>query len=132
MIYYSSKNGCIMHISKHQTAFMVLEDFINEEVCKEFLRKVQDIFQHECICNIIFDTSNLEILKKEEIAMLADKLAPIFSSPRLQRIAYLKPHNAFGELSMNLLMDIKANRKIKKFSTLEEAENWVYQYAEVA
>ncbi len=121
-----------MNISKHHTAFMVLEGFVSVDEIHEFVNKVQEIYRHECINNIIFDTSNLEILKKEEIAMLSEKLAPIFNSMQIKRIAYLRPHNAFGELSMNLLMDIKANRKIRKFSTLEEAENWIYKCAEVA
>jgi hypothetical protein len=126
MIYYSTTNACIMSIDKYSTAFLVLEGYVNETTIKEFGQKAHELCIKSEVSNVIFDTSRLEILKKEEIAVLSDKLIPLFQHSHINKIAYLKPQNAFGELSMNLLMNIKTINKIRKFNSLEEAEKWVY------
>jgi hypothetical protein len=126
MIYYSTTNACIMFIEKYSTAFLVLEGYINEKTILEFAQKAHELCIKSQVTKIIFDTSGLEILKKEEMAILSDKLIPLFHHSHIGKIAYLKPKNAFGELSMNLLMNIKSINKIKKFESLEEAEKWIY------
>jgi hypothetical protein len=129
MIYYSSTNACIMFIEKFNTAYLVLEGYLNETIIKEFGQKAHELCVKSEVSKIIFDTSRLDILKKEELSVLADKFIPVFHQAHINKIAYLKPQNAFGELSMNLLMNIKTLNKVKKFNTLEDAEKWVYDKA---
>ncbi len=131
MIYFSNNQACLIYIKKKQMAYMAIEGFINSDQIRTLMQAFVDLASKNTVDFVIIDVVKLEIIKTQDIDWVISHIYPKLKSKPIQKVGFIKPHNVFGDVSINRLIPCTSAINIRKFTTIEEAEQWIFSAASV-
>jgi hypothetical protein len=126
-ILYNTASASILYMKKREYMYLAVEGYVNTATLSDFTKALLEgiLFNH--VKKILFDTSHLNVIKTEDIHWLKNNLFPIFEKHGVSRVVFIKPENAFGNKSVEMLATaINDKIEAKIFPTMEEAENWLF------
>jgi len=127
MIYLNDEKVCIIYLKQKTTAYIAVEGFVDSATVRKLMMKTVELCSKMNVKSLLVDSSKLEVLRDEDVKWILQEVYPRFKLLPLKKIAYIKPGNTFGEISMKKLIPKNTSREFKQFSCIEEAEKWTYK-----
>jgi len=127
-ILYNSSSASILYMKKREYMYLAIEGYVNTATLSEFSKALLNGVIYNHVKKILFDTSQVNIIKNEDIQWIRKNILPFLVKNGVSRVAFIKPQNAFGNLSIEALAKIM-NEKFDAqiFQTMQPAEEWLFQ-----
>lgn len=97
MIYLNDSSACVMYIKSKKTAYIAVEGFVTSETIRNCVNALTVLCVNHDVKNILFDSSYLDVIKKDDIMWITQKIYPNYKSFNLEKVTYIKPLNIFGK-----------------------------------
>lgn len=117
----------MLYIQKREYLFLTIEGFVNTKTLNEVSKALQDGIIHKHVKKVIFDTSKVKVIKKDDLDFLKESFMNQLSKSVVSKIAFLNSDDIFGNHSVELLTAF-FNQKIptRAFKCIECAEGWLF------
>lgn len=126
-ILYDTTIASVLYIKKREYLYLTIEGFVNSETLSEVVDALQHGITHNHVKKIIFDTSKVKVIKKEDIQLLTLTLIPLLSKSVVSKIAFINSDDVFGNKSVNMLASIfNEHIPTQAFPNMENAEIWLF------
>ncbi len=126
-ILYNADNASLLYIKKREYLYLTVEGFVRKETLEMLTNALIKGITETTVSRIIFDTSKVKVIKKEDIALFLETITPILDKRSVRKIVFINSDDIFGNKSVELLASC-LNSKIptKIFSNMERAELWLF------
>lgn len=126
-ILYNADNASLLYIKKREYLYLTVEGFVRKETLEMLTNALIKGITETTVRRIIFDTSKIKVIKKEDIALFLETITPILDKRSVRKIVFINSDDIFGNKSVELLASC-LNSKIptKIFSNMERAELWLF------
>ncbi|BDX38218.1 hypothetical protein CYCD_15730 [Tenuifilaceae bacterium CYCD] len=126
-ILYNTNSASMLYIKKREYLFLSIEGFANTRTLSELVEALNYGISHNHVKKIIFDTSKVKVIKKEDIQLLTLTLIPLLSKSAVSKIAFINSDDVFGNKSVSMLASIFTEHiPTQAFPNMESAEIWLF------
>lgn len=126
-ILYDTTIASVLYIKKREYLYLTIEGFVNSETLSEVVDALQHGITHNHVKKIIFDTSKVKVIKKDDLDFIKQNLSPLLSKSIVTKVVFLNSDDIFGNHSIEVLTSF-FNQIIptRAFPDMEKAELWLF------
>lgn len=126
-ILYNASHASLLYIKKREFLYLSIEGFVNRDTLAQLTDALIRGVTQSVVKRIIFETSTVKVIKKEDITLFAETITPILDKKGIKKIVLINSDDVFGNKSVELLASF-LNSKIptKIFLNMEKAEVWLF------
>ncbi len=129
LIVYNCEEACVLYIKKRNYIYISVEGYLNRGKIRDFINNSKGFCFEKGINKILFDASELNPSHKNNLVENLNTIIGEIFFFNLERIAFLCPKGSLGyQFIRNILKETEKKDNTKILDTLEEAEDWLFNY----
>jgi hypothetical protein len=126
-ILYNADHASLLYIKKREYLYLTIEGFVCKETLFHLAEALIKGIKQSMVKRIIFDTSKLKIISKDDILLFKQAVLPIIEKSGIKKIIFISSEDVFGNKTIESL-SVVLNQKIptRVFPNMEKAELWLF------
>jgi len=125
---YKSTAASITYNAEHNCIVQKINSFFNSEELKNFQTDLIKFCEKRNVKRIIADTTNLKVVKADDMSWLSGHVLPSLSNYGVECFAVVMPNNPFGQVAIDTFVQASSKITIKVFEDLVSAKSWARRF----